>query len=166
MLDRDLADLYGVETKRLNEQVRRNIGRFPADFMLHLTREEKEEVVANCDHLQTIKYSKVNPFAFTEHGVVMLASVLNSEQAVKTSIMVVKVFVQLRKNLASNEELNRKINALELRYDASFNVVFKALRELVDPPKPPRRQIGFVKKKENEEVQKHVKSRMGINKNR
>jgi len=96
----------------------------------------------------------------------MLASVLNSEQAVKTSIMVVKVFVQLRKNLASNEELNRKINALELRYDASFNVVFKALRELVDPPKPPRRQIGFVKKKENEEVQKHVKSRMGINKNR
>ena len=77
MLDRDLADLYGVETKRLNEQVRRNIGRFPAEFMFQLTREEKEEVVANCDHLRTIKFSKVNPFAFTEHGVIMLASVLN-----------------------------------------------------------------------------------------
>ena len=83
MLDRDLAELYGVETKRLNEQVKRNIGRFPADFMFQLTNKEKDEVVANCDHLSALKFSKTNPYAFTEQGAVMLASVLNREQGAK-----------------------------------------------------------------------------------
>ncbi len=146
MIDRDLAELYGVETKRLNEQVKRNIDRFPLEFMFQLTNKEKEEVVANCDHLNSLKFSKTNPYAFTEHGAVMLASVLNSEQAVQTSILVVKVFVELRKSIASHEELTRKINALELKYDESFSVVFQALKELIDQPKPARRQIGFVKR--------------------
>ncbi len=154
MIDRDLAGLYGVETKRLNEQVKRNIDRFPADFMFQLTDKEKEEVVANCDHLNSLKFAKTNPYAFTEHGAVMLASVLNSEQAVQTSILVVKVFVELRKSLVSHEELTRKIIALELKYDKSFSVVFQALKELIDQPKPERRRIGFIKLKDDNEEKK------------
>jgi len=154
MIDRDLAGLYGVETKRLNEQVKRNIDRFPADFMFQLTDKEKEEVVANCDHLNSLKFAKTNPYAFTEHGAVMLASVLNSEQAVQTSILVVKVFVILRKSLVSHEELTRKIIALELKYDKSFSVVFQALKELIDQPKPERRRIGFIKQKDDNEEKK------------
>lgn len=152
MLDRDLAELYGVETKRLNQQVRRNITRFPADFMFQLTNEEKTEVVANCNHLKVLKFSKTNPHAFTEHGAVMLASVLNTEQAVQTSILVVRAFVQLRKILASHEEMSKKINELELKYDKKFHVVFQALRQLIDNPKPMRKTIGFHQKtKEDDE---------------
>ena len=145
MLDRDLAELYGVETKRLNEQVKRNINRFPADFMFQLSNKEKVEVVANCDHLRALKFSKTNPYAFTEHGAVMLASVLNSEQAVQTSILVVKVFIALRKQLITLEGITRKINELELKYDSKFGIVFNALKQLIDEPKPPRKQIGFVR---------------------
>lgn len=151
MLDRDLAELYGVETRRLNEQVKRNIDRFPVDFMFQLTREEKEEVVANCDHLISIKFSKTNPYAFTEHGAIMLASILNTSRAVETSILVVRAFIQLRKLLASNEELALKINEMEQKYDSNFSVVFHALKQLIDQPKPSRRQIGFVKKRVEDE---------------
>ncbi len=147
MLDRDLAELYGVETRRLNEQVKRNIDRFPVDFMFQLTREEKEEVVANCDHLKSLKFSKTNPYAFTEHGAIMLASILNTSLAVETSILVVRAFIQLRKLLASNEELALKINEMEQKYDSNFSVVFQALKQLIDEPKPPRKQIGFVRKR-------------------
>jgi len=143
MLDRDLAQLYGVETKRLNQQVGRNITRFPADFMFQLTDEEKSEVVANCNHLKVLKFSKTNPYAFTEHGAVMLASVLNTAQAAQTSILVVRAFIHLRKVLISYEELARKINALEMKYDVKFNVVFKALKQLIDKPNPERKAIGF-----------------------
>ena len=143
MLDRDLADLYGVETKRLNEQVKRNKVRFPSDFMFKLTKKEKEWVVANCDHLLVIKFSTTTPYAFTEHGAVMLASILNSPIAVKTSIMVVRAFVQLRKLTISNQDLSRKINDLEMKYDARFSIVFNALKKLIDKPNPPRKQIGF-----------------------
>ncbi len=143
MLDRDLAELYGVETKRLNQQVRRNITRFPTDFMFQLTDEEKSQVVANCHHLNVLKFSKTNPHAFTEHGAVMLASVLNTQQAVQTSILVVRAFVHFRKVLISYEELTKKINALELKYDVKFNSVFKALKQLIDKPNPERRAIGF-----------------------
>lgn len=132
MLDRDLAELYGVETRRLNEQVKRNIDRFPVDFMFQLTREEKEEVVANCDHLKSLKFSKTNPYAFTEHGAIMLASILNTSLAVETSILVVRAFIQLRKLLASNEELALKINEMEQKYDSNFSVVFQALKQLID----------------------------------
>jgi len=147
MLDRDLAELYGIETRRLNEQVKRNIDRFPVDFMFQLSREEKDEVVANCDHLRSLKFSKTNPYAFTEHGAIMLASILNTSLAVETSILVVRAFIQLRKLLASNEELALKINEMEQKYDSNFSVVFQALRQLIDEPKPPRKQIGFVRKR-------------------
>lgn len=129
MLDRDLADLYIVETRRLNEQVKRNIDRFPKDFMFQLTKKEKDWVVANCPHLQSLKFSRTLPFAFTEHGAVMLASILNTDLAVQTSILVVRAFVQLRKILATNKNLARKINELELKYDNQFSVVFKALKQ-------------------------------------
>ena len=146
MIDRDLAELYGVETKRLNEQVKRNIDRFPADFMFQLSKKEKDEVVANCDHLQSLKFSTTNPYAFTEHGAIMVASILNTPLAVKTSILVVRVFIQLRKELATHTELAQKINQLEKAYDSKFSIVFKALKQLIEEPKSPRRQIGFVKK--------------------
>ncbi|MEO5907226.1 MAG: ORF6N domain-containing protein [Saprospiraceae bacterium] len=112
MLDRDLAILYGLETKRLNEQVKRNIDRFPGDFMFQLSQQEKDWVVANCDHLSGLKYSPTLPYAFTEHGAVMLASVLNSKQAIATSINVVRAFVHLRNLLTSHKDLARKIKEL------------------------------------------------------
>ena len=143
MLDADLAALYGVTTKRLNEQVKRNRGRFPEDFMFHLTESEKVEVVANCDHLKRLKFSPNLPYAFTEHGAIMLATVLNSPVAVQTSIQIVKAFVRLRQMLASNAELMKKMTDLEKKYDEQFKVVFQAIYELMKPPEPSRRQIGF-----------------------
>ena len=146
MLDRDLAELYGVTTKRLNEQVRRNRDRFPADFMLRLTREETLFLARSRSQNATLKRGqniKHVPSAFTEHGAVMLASVLNSPVAVRASIHVVRAFVRLREILATHRDLARKLEELEQKYDAQFKGVFDALRELMAPPEPPRRQIGF-----------------------
>jgi len=145
MLDTDLAALYGVTTRRLNEQVKRNRERFPEDFMFQLTVEEKAEVVAICDHLQRLKFSSALPYAFTEHGAIMLASVLNSEIAVKASLQVVRAFVRLRQMLASHADLARKLDALEKKYDAQFKIVFDAIRELMEPPETkPKRKMGFL----------------------
>ena len=130
MLDADLADIYGVTTKRLNEQVKRNRDRFPEDFMLQLTKKEKAEVVANCDHLKKLKYSPVLPGAFTEHGAIMIATILNSPVAVQASIQVVRAFVKLREILATHKDLARKLNEMERNYDAQFKVVFDAIRQL------------------------------------
>jgi hypothetical protein len=149
MLDADLARLYGVTTKRLNEQVKRNRSRFPGDFMFQLTGEEKADVVANCDHLKNLKFSPVRPHAFTEHGAVMLASVLNSPIAVNASIQVVRAFVRLRRMLASNATLARKLADLEKKYDAQFRVVFDAIRQLMAPPEPKRKPIGFTAEMED-----------------
>ncbi len=99
ILDTDLAKLYGVTTKRLNEQVKRNRERFPEDFMFQLTPEERSEVVANCDHLSKLKFSPVLPCAFTEHGAIMAASILNTPRAIETSVLVVRAFVRLRKQI-------------------------------------------------------------------
>ncbi|MFZ6008686.1 MAG: ORF6N domain-containing protein [Nitrospirota bacterium] len=148
MLDADLAVLYGVTTKRLNEQVKRNRERFPEDFMFQLTENEKVEVVANCDHLKRLKFSSSLPYAFTEHGAIMLATVLNSDIAVQTSIHIVKAFVRLRQMLASNAELARKLDALEKKYDAQFRVVFDTIRQLMIPPEPKRKKIGFRREEE------------------
>jgi hypothetical protein len=145
ILDSDLATLYGVTTKRLNEQVKRNHERFPQDFMFKLSSGEKAEVVANCDHLKKLKFSSVLPFAFTEHGAIMAANVLNSKTAVKASVQVVRAFIRLRHMLASNAELAGKLNELESKYDAQFKAVFGAIRELMTPPSPQRKQIGFTK---------------------
>jgi len=143
ILDADLAQLYDVSTKRLNEQVKRNQGRFPEDFMFQLTEAEKVEVVANCDHLRRLKFSPTRPYAFTEHGAIMAANVLNSEGAVKASVQVVRAFIKLRQLLASNADLSRKLNELESKYDRQFSVVFDAIRELMTPPPSKARPIGF-----------------------
>ena len=143
MLDADLAELYGVPTKALNQAVKRHRERFPADFMFRLTRAEKREVVTNCDHLRKLKFSPALPSAFTEHGALMLASVLNSQRAVEVSVFVVRAFIKLREMLASNRELARRLEELENKYDAQFKVVFDAIRELMRPPEKSRHRIGF-----------------------
>lgn len=143
MIDADLAILYGIPTKRLNEQVKRNLDRFPSDFMFELTQEEKMEVVANCDHLKNIKYSKALPRVFTEHGAIMLANILRSHRAIQTSIQIVKAFIHLREILASNRDLAKKLMQLEKKYDSQFKVVFDAIRELMTTPKSKTRKIGF-----------------------
>ena len=146
MLDRDLADLYGVGVKVLNQAVKRNIERFPGDFMFQLTAEEDERlrsqfVTLNAGRGQHRKYL---PYAFTEQGVAMLSSVLNSPRAVQVNIEIMRTFVILRQMLASNEGLARKLAALEKKYDAQFKAVFDAIRQLMAPQQPPkRRQIGF-----------------------
>ncbi len=113
IVDADLAALYGVTTKRLNEQIRRNTDRFPADFMFQLTAGEKQEVVANCDHLAKLKFSATRPHVFTEHGAIMAALVLNTPQAVDVGIYVVRAFIRLREMLAANKTLARKLDELE-----------------------------------------------------
>ncbi len=143
MLDSDLAELYGVETKRLNEQVQRNLGRFPEDFMFQLTPEEWNSLRSQFATLKRGEHRKYLPYAFTEHGALMLANVLNSERAAQTSVQVVRAFVRLRQMLASNAELARKLAALENKYDAQFKVVFDAIRQLMSPPAKPKREIGF-----------------------
>jgi len=145
MIDADLAALYGVPTKRLNEQVRRNAGRFPEDFCFQLSPAEKAEVVANCDHLARLKFSPSLPYVFAEHGAIMAANVLNSARAVKMSVHVVRAFVRLRELIASHKELVKRLDELEERYDEQFKVVFDAIRQLMAPPaEKPKRRIGFV----------------------
>ena len=146
ILDADLAELYGTQTKRLNEQVKRNRGRFPDDFLLQLTASEKSEVVANCDHLDRLKYSPRLPYAFTEHGALMVAAVLNTPRAVDISIYVVRAFVKLRDILASNEELAVKLTELEQRvssHDATIGELVDAIRQLMAPEPGKKRSIGF-----------------------
>lgn len=146
MLDRDLAELYGVVTKRLNEQVRRNRDRFPDDFLIELTQDEKAEVVAKCDHLHGLKYSSAPPFAYTEHGALMAAAVLKSKRAVETSIYVVRAFVKLREMIASHKEFAKRLDAMETRlvgHDENFRIVFQALKQMVQGEDTPKRKIGF-----------------------
>jgi len=142
----DLAAVYGTTTKALNQAVKRNRGRFPSDFLFQLTRREKAEVVTNCDHLRKLKYSASLPFAFTEHGAVMLASVLNSSTAVQASIAVVRAFIRLRQFLATHRQLARKLAELEGRleeHDEEITALFDAIRRLMEPPDKPSKPIGF-----------------------
>ena len=145
MLDRELAELYGVETKALNQAVKRNMERFPPDFMFRLTLAEVDELNRSQFVTSSQKHRdpRFPPYAFTEHGALMLANVLNSERAAQTSVQVVRAFVRLREMLASNAELARKLEALEKKYDAQFKVVFDAIRQLMSPPAKPKREIGF-----------------------
>jgi phage regulator Rha-like protein len=143
ILDADLADLYGTTTKRLKEQVRRNRERFPLDFLFELTFNEKAKVVANCDHLKNLKFSPYLPFAFTEHGALMLANVLNSQKAIQVSVQIIRTFIRLREMLASNEQLARKLTELENKYDEQFRAVFEAVRQLLQPSEKPKHEIGF-----------------------
>jgi len=141
MLDADLAGLYGVETRVLNQAVRRNRERFPADFLVALTRVE----IRNISQFVTcsaIKHSK-NVFAFTEEGVAMLSGVLNSPRAVRVNIGIMRAFVRLRKILSHNKNPARRLDGLEKKYDRQFRIVFDAIREIIAPPAKPRKHIGF-----------------------
>jgi hypothetical protein len=144
MVDSDLADLYGVETGALNRAVRRNLERFPADFMFRLT--EKEAASLRCQFGISNGGRggrRYRPYAFTEHGVAMLSSVLKSERAVQVNIAIMRAFVKLREMLASNRKLAGRLDKMERKYDAQFKVVFDVLLQLTAPPPQPRRKIGF-----------------------
>jgi hypothetical protein len=150
MLDRDLALLYGVETRVLNQAVRRNIERFPEDFMFRLTREEIMRIsqfVTSSTHpwAKTLKFSK-NVMVFTEHGVAMLSSVLNSSRAVQVNIQIMRTFSKFREIISLNKDLARRLDELEKKYDAQFRVVFDAIRQLIAPkePEPSKKRIGFI----------------------
>ncbi len=144
MLDSDLAALYGVETKALNRAVRRNLDRFPSDFMFQLTPEEAANLRCQIGtSSSTHGGRRYQPYAFTEQGIAMLSGVLNSPRAIRVNIEIMRAFVRLRQLLASHVELAHKLNELEKRYDAQFKIVFDAIRELMTPPEPPRKQIGF-----------------------
>ena len=158
MIDADLAALYGVSTKRLNEQVKRNADRFPGDFMFKLTPDEKAEVVANCDHPVKLKLWKVPPYAFTEHGAIQAANVLASPQAVEMGIFVVRAFVRMRELASVHADLAKRLSELEQKteglalthdtFSRNTRIQLKQLIEAVDqlmaPPDPPKRPIGFV----------------------
>lgn len=147
MIDRDLAELYEVETKYLNRQVRNNIQRFPEEFMFQLTSVEKNELVQICHRFKTMKHSTSLPYVFTEHGVAMLASVLNSDRAIKISIVIIKTFVRLRQMLTTHKELAYKLSQLEQKFDKhdkDILIIFEAIRQLMEPPPPPEKpRIGF-----------------------
>jgi hypothetical protein len=151
MLDRDLAGLYGVPTKRLNEQVKRNTRRFPEDFMFQLTDAEKEEVVAICDHLKILKFSSQLPYAFTEQGVAMLSSVINSERAIQVNIAIMRAFVRLKQAFDTHKELAEKLKELEGevgKHNKLIIEIFEIIKQLTQPPLPPpkpERPLGFGK---------------------
>jgi hypothetical protein len=145
MLDRDLAQLYDVETRALNQAVKRNIKRFPEDFMFQLKNSEAEQLVSQNVIPHKKYFGGSLPYAFTEQGVAMLSSVLNSERAVQVNIAIMRAFVKLREMIATNKGLARKLDALEKKYDAQFKVVFDAIRQLMTPQEPKRRRIGFLR---------------------
>ena len=148
MLDRDLAALYEVPTKVLNQAVKRNIGRFPSDFMFKLNYDELKELVTNCDRFKTLKHSTNPPYAFTEHGVTMLSGVLNSKKAIEINVQVVRAFIVLRQFAAESRELAQKLSELEHYFiehckdnDSSLQEIYNTLNLLMDRTKPAR--IGF-----------------------
>jgi hypothetical protein len=148
LLDSELASLYGVTTKRFNEQVRRNRKRFPADFMFRLTVEESSSLRSQFATLKPGRgqHRKYLPYAFTEHGAIMAATILDSPRAVEMSVYIVRAFVQLREMLASKTALARKLNELEGKlknHDEAITAILSAIRELMNPPPPMRRGIGF-----------------------
>ena len=137
IIDADLAIFYGVTTKRLNEQVKRNLSRFPSDFMFRLTPSEKGELVANCDRFKRLKHSSAMPHAFTEHGALMLASLLNSAIAVHASIQIVRAFVRMRYVLAYDRDLARRVEKLEKKvdvHDTDLRLIFHDMRRLLTAP--------------------------------
>ena len=144
ILDSDLAALYGSSTARLNQQVQRNIDRFPRDFMFRLSKAEFESLILqNATSKKARGGRRKRPYAFTEHGAIMAANVLSSKRAVEASVQVVRAFVKLRQMMASNHELALKLDELERKYNHQFKIVFDAIRELMTPPPPKIKPIGF-----------------------
>jgi len=146
MLDSDLADLYGVETKVLVQAVKRNSDRFPDDFMFQLTKEEFANLRSQFVTSRQWGGRRYPPYAFTEQGVAMLSSVLKSKKAIQVNIEIMRAFVKLRKLLSTHEKLARKFNQLENKYDKQFKVVFDAIRQLMKPPVKTTKKIGFKKR--------------------
>jgi phage regulator Rha-like protein len=148
MIDRDLAELYDVLTKVLNQAVKRNFKRFPEEFMFQLNDNETKELVTNCDRFKTLVHSTSNPYAFTEHGVVMLASILNSERAIAINVQIVKAFVKLREMALINKDISQRIDELESQFinfaketRTDIDDILKQLKQLKDVPKT--QAIGF-----------------------
>jgi len=153
IIDADLAQLYGVTTKRLNEQVKRNQRRFPDDFVFQLTEEEKSEVVAKCDHLSNLRFSKTLPYAFTEHGAIQAANVINSDAAAEMGIMVVRAFIYLRQLMVNHRAVTVKLAELDARlgqHDEQIAGLIEAIRALTMPQGPlHKRKIGFNRTDDN-----------------
>jgi hypothetical protein len=144
MLDSDLAALYGVTTKRLNEQVRRNLKRFPTDFMYQLSREEFESLRSHFATSSSWGGRRTPPYVFTEQGIAMLSSVLNSNRAIDVNIQIMRTFVKLREMISTHKDLAKKLSDLEKKYDGQFQIVFEAIRQLIEVEEKPKRKIGFI----------------------
>ena len=150
ILDSNLAELYGVETRVLKQAVRRNIERFPEDFMFQLKKKEWNKLITDCDKLGNIKYSPSLPFVFTEQGVAMLSSVLKSKQAIDVNVTIIRAFVQLRKTLDSSKKISQKIKELESatnkrlkEHDNQISIIFEAIKQLIKEEEKPKRKIGY-----------------------
>jgi len=156
MLDSDLAELYGVETKRLKEQVRRNIERFPEDFMFELTRQELKNLRSQ---FATSRWggTRYVPMAFTEQGVAMISSVLNSKRAIQVNVQIMRAFTQLRQMLLTHKDLKKKIEAMERKYDKQFKIVFEAIKQLLEADEKPKKKIGFTVKEKQAVYKKSTK---------
>lgn len=152
ILDADLARVYGVQTRALNQAVKRNLDRFPADFFFQLTAGEKAEVITNCDHLSKLRFAKALPLAFTEHGALMAAMVLSSPRAAALSVYVIRAFVQIREEQAANAAILKRLAEIDetlLIHDMALRDIYQKLRPLLDPPPPPSKpEIGFHVKEE------------------
>ena len=156
ILARELAELYGVTTGNLNKAVKRNIDRFPNDFMFQLTAEEYKSLRFHFGILEKGRHSKYLPYAFTEQGVAMLSSVLKSKRAVQVNIEIMRAFVRLRRMLSVHKDLERKLTDLEQKYDEQFKIVFEVINQLMTPPAKPRKKIGFVVKEKKAAYGKKV----------
>lgn len=153
MLDEDLAEMYGVETRRLNEQVKRNIDRFPEDFMFQLSKEEYENLKSQ-NATSSWGGRRKPPNAFTEHGVLMLSSVLNSQQAIQVNIRIMRIFTRMRQMIMTHKDILLKLEQLEQKvteHDEDLQVIFSYLKKLLNPPNPPRKRIGYKRPDEDEE---------------
>ena len=157
MLDRDLAELYGVETKVLKQAVRRNIDRFPADFMFELTKGENQSLRSQNVTLKRGQHSKYLPFAFTEHGVLMLSSVLKSERAVQVNIQIMRTFTKLREALLDNKDLGKELEELKQLTEERFRIVFETLDQLLMIESKPKKKIGYTVKEKQKAYAKRVK---------
>ncbi len=159
MLDRDLAELYSVETKVLKQAVRRNIDRFPADFMFELTKEENQSLRSQNVTLKRGQHSKYLPFAFTEHGVLMLSSVLKSERAVQVNIQIMRIFIKLREALLDNEDLRRELKEFEQVTEERFQIVFETLDQLLTVENKTKKKIGYTVKEKQKAFGKKTKKK-------
>ena len=158
LLDSDLAALYGVTTKRLNEQVRRNVKRFPADFMYQISQEEFESLKSHFATSSSWGGRRTRPYVFTEQGIAMLSSALTSQRAIQVNIEIMRTFVKLREMISTHKDLARKLSELERKYDGQFRIVFEAMRQLIEVEEKPKKKIGFIVK-EGQAVYKKTRKR-------